>query len=176
MQPYNRMSSNDFEPSHIRFTNHASYERSPIPSSPENTCIFISTVPSEHRFAFHKSPKSLHLLLEERNARFTHLIIFLQCHSVVPCITRENRIRKPRHHATPLAGEADHPSTILSFSSLVSWAHVLTLSLPSVLPYILHDTFLFNFCRCLVFADPSDHTTRFKYVPRLPQIHPLHVQ
>lgn len=170
------MSFNDFEPSHIRFTKYASYERLPIPSSPENTCIFISTVPSEPRFAFHKSPESHHLLLEERNARFTHLVIFLQCHSVVPCITRENRIRKPLHHATPLAGEADHPSSILSFSSLVSCAHVLTLSLPSLCPISSTTPFLFNFWRRLIFAGPSDHTIRFKYVPRLPQTHPLHVQ
>ena len=168
---YKSTSLNHFEPNHNRFTNYALYEHSPIPSSPENTCISISAVSSERRFALNKNPGTPNLrpLLEERNARFTHAFIFLQCYPVFSCNSRENRIRKPLYRATPVAGEANHPPPVLSFSSLVSCTDILTPSLPSFSSYIFHDPFLFNFCRgrglmfarlSLEIAPPASNTSR----------------
>ena len=111
-------------PTIIRFTNYAPYDRLRIATSPGNTCIFfISTVPSARR----APNRSLRCpLLEERNARFTHPILFLQCYSVFLCITRQSTIPKPLCHSVPIAGEADHLPPILSFSPLLSCTHTLT--------------------------------------------------
>lgn len=65
-------------------------------------------------------------LLEERNARFTRHILFLQSYSVFLCITCQRTIPKPLCHSVPIAGEADHLPPILSFSSLLSCTHTLT--------------------------------------------------
>jgi len=136
---YSRMSFNNFEPTHNRFTKFASYEHLRTARNPEYTCISHLDCLVRTSFALCKNLESLHPLLEERDACFNHPLIFLQCYYIVTCITRTNRMRKPLCHAARFAGETDHPSPIHSFSSLVSCTHILTPSLPSFSPDIFHN-------------------------------------
>ena len=127
--------------------------------------------PVRTSFTLHKKPGSLHQLLEERNARFTHPLIFLQCYSVFFCITRKHTIPKPFCHSLPISGEAAHP-----FVLPLSCTHISTLSMPSVLPDSFHDKFYSISVGVPCSPISSDRTIRFQFEPRLPQIHPPHVQ
>ena len=127
-------SSTIFEPTHIRFTNYTPYERLRIAINLQYPCIIEPDSLAQASFAFHEKPKSLHPLLEEANAHFTHLFIFLHCLYVFTCITRKHRTRKPPFPTAFVTGETDIPS----FSSLVSCEHILTPSLPSLLPRVFH--------------------------------------
>jgi hypothetical protein len=80
-------------------------------------------LPSEHHShkTLRRNANRSTAQLKERNARFTHLFVFLQCLILsFTCVTRENRTREPLCHAAPVAGEADQPSPILSFALFVS--------------------------------------------------------